>query len=142
MYRWIVTKVLGWLFAELRAGRTRWFLFLVADDVHFRFPGEHSWAADFHGKAEVREWLARFVEAGLQLHPREVVVSGPPWRMTVCTWFVDHALGSDGEVVYRNEGVLVDRLRWGRIKEHISFEDTQKTRAFDAYLRGGGPVSP
>jgi ketosteroid isomerase-like protein len=127
---------MGWLLAELRAGRSRWLVALLAEDVHFRFPGDHSWAADFRGKAQARQWLARYQRAGLRLHPREVVVSGPPWRMTVCTWFTDHATGDDGEVVYRNEGVLVDRLVWGRIREHVSFEDTQRTAAFDDHLRG------
>src|SRR5919199_155859 len=59
MYRWLVRKAITWLFAELRAGRPRWFLALLADDVQFRFPGEHSWAADYHGKEPVRRWLAR-----------------------------------------------------------------------------------
>ena len=134
MYRWLVTKVLDWLFAELRAGRAKWLLLLMADDVHFRFPGEHSWAADYHTKAEVRKWVDRYLRVGLQLHPQQVVVSGPPWRMTICTWFTDYAVSAQGDVVYRNEGVLIDTLRWGRITEHVSFEDTQKTVAFDEYL--------
>jgi hypothetical protein len=134
MYRWLIRKVMRWLLAELRAGRTRWLVLLLADDVHFRFPGEHSWSADYHGKAHVGAWLDRYVRVGLQLHPREIVVGGPPWRTTVCTWFTDHATAPDGSVVYRNDGVLVDRLVWGRVKEHISYEDTQKTAAFDDYL--------
>lgn len=135
MYRWIVAKIVSWLFAELRAGRPRWFLALMADDIHFRFPGDHSWAADFHGKDQAEQWLRRYLEHGLQLEPREVVVSGPLWRLTICTWFDDRATGDDGTVVYRNEGVLVDRLVWGRITEHVSFEDTQRTAAFDDHLR-------
>jgi ketosteroid isomerase-like protein len=136
MYRWMVSSVMHRLFAELREGRARWFIALLADDVHFRFLGDHSWAADFRGKTEARRWLERYVEVGLQLYPREIIVSGPPWRMTICTWFTDHARGPDGEIVYRNEGVLVDRVVWGRVKEHVSFEDTQRTAAFDDYLRG------
>jgi hypothetical protein len=138
MYRWIVSSVLKRLFAELRAWRPRWFVALMADDIHFRFLGEHSWAADFTGKERAGQWLRRYREIGLQLHPREIVVSGPPWRMTVCTWFTDYAESDDGEVVYRNEGVLIDRLVWGRIKEHVSFEDAQRTAVFDDYLRATG----
>jgi hypothetical protein len=37
-------------------------------------------------------------------------------------------------VIYENEGVLFDRLRWGRIREHISYEDTQRTLDFDRKL--------
>ena len=134
MYRWLVRKAVAWLLAELRAGRTRWLVALLADDVHFRFPGDHSWAADFQSKAEAERWLARYVRAGLQLHPREIVVGGPPWRTVVCTRFTDYAAAPDGSVVYRNEGVLVDTLVWGKITEHASYEDTQKTVAFDEYL--------
>jgi ketosteroid isomerase-like protein len=140
MYRWLVRRALEWMLADLRRGRTRVFVKLLADDVRFRFPGDHSWAADHHGKEAVARWLERYVRTGLRLYPREIVVSGPPWNMTVCTWFVDEARGHDGETVYRNEGVLVDRLVRGRIKEHVSFEDTQKTAEFDAYLRSTGAL--
>jgi ketosteroid isomerase-like protein len=140
MYRFVVGIVVRSLFAQLRAGRPQWFLALAADDIRFRFPGDHSWAADLHGKEQVREWLQRYVDVGLKLHPHEVVVSGPPWRMTVCTWFTDCAAGPGGEVVYRNEGVLVDRIVWGRVKEHVSFEDTQATARFDDYLRSVGKL--
>jgi hypothetical protein len=37
-------------------------------------------------------------------------------------------------VIYENEGVLFDRLRWGRVCEHISYEDTQRTFEFDRRL--------
>jgi hypothetical protein len=126
------------MFKELREGRSRWFRMALAPDVHFRFPGDHSWAADYRTRAEVEDWLERYVRTGLRLYPQESVVTGPPWRTTVCTWFLDSARGPDGELVYENEGVLVDTLRWGRVKEHISFEDTQKTAAFDDYLRRQG----
>ena len=134
VYRWLVRKAAARLFAELRAGRVRWFVALLADDVHFRFPGDHSWAADYRGKELVRRWLERYVAVGLQLHPHEIVVSGPPWNTVICTRFTDSARAPNGEVVYRNEGVLFDRLVWGRIKQHVSYEDTQKTAAFDAHL--------
>jgi hypothetical protein len=134
VYRLLVAGCLRMGLALLRAGRTRPFLAVVADDIHFRFPGEHSWAADFHSKGEVARWLRRYVAVGLKLYPRKVLVSGPPWRTTVCTWFVDSLVDEDGRTVYRNEGVLVDRLVWGRVVEHVSFEDTQKTAALDRYL--------
>jgi hypothetical protein len=103
----------------------------MADDVHFRFLGDNSWAADFHSKVHVREWLARYVRAGLSLEPKEIVVAGPPWNTIVCTRFVDQARGPDGAVIYRNEGMLFERMAWGRIREHVSYEDTQRTVAFD-----------
>jgi hypothetical protein len=79
MYRWLVRKGVGWLFAELRAGRTRWLFVLLADDVHFRFLGDQSWPADFHSKVEAKRWLDRFVQVGLQLHPQEM---SDPWHVS------------------------------------------------------------
>ena len=52
----------------------------------------------------------------------------------ICTRFTDRATDERGEVIYENEGVLFDRLRWGRIREHISYEDTQRTIEFDRRL--------
>jgi hypothetical protein len=74
------------------------------------------------------------MQVGLQLHPQQIVVGGPPWNTVVCTRFSDQATDARGEVIYRNEGVLVDRLVWGRIVEHVSYEDTQRTVAFDSRL--------
>src|SRR5438067_10815128 len=134
MYRWTVQRLTRWMLGRLRRGDARWLLALMADDVHFRFLGEHSWAADFHSKAQVRDWLARYLRVGLRLLPHEIVVSGPPWNTLVCTRFTDEAAGADGSVIYRNEGVLFDRMTWGRIREHVSYEDTQRTIAFDQRL--------
>ena len=142
MYRLAVAGLTRLLLAQLRAGRSRLLLGLMADDIRFRFPGRHSWAADFTGKGEARAWLRRYLSVGLQLYPRQIVVSGPPWRMTICTWFEDTAAAADGRIVYRNEGVLVDRLVWGRVVEHVSFEDTQKTAEFDRYLETVAAAPP
>jgi hypothetical protein len=62
------------------------------------------------------------------------VVSGPPWNTLICTRFTDRARDERGEVIYENEGVLFDRLAWGRIREHVSYEDTQRTIEFDRRL--------
>ena len=134
MYRWILQKVTRMALARLRCGDPRLLLALTADDVHFRFLGQHSWAADFHSKAQVRAWLQRYVRVGLQLEPLEVVVSGPPWNTVVCTRFIDCAKDRNGAVIYQNEGVLFDRVVWGRIREHVSYEDTQRTVEFDERL--------
>lgn len=138
MYRWTMSKLTRLLLARLRCGDPRWLLAFMANDVHFRFLGQHSWAADYHSKRQVHEWLARYVYVGLQLQPHEIVVSGPPWNTVVCTRFTDSATTPTGDLMYENEGVLFDRVVWGRIREHISYEDTQQTAAFDARLAEAG----
>ena len=87
MYRWISQRLTRRVLAHVRRGETRWLLAVMTDDVHFRFLGDNSWAADFRSKAKVREWLDRYVRAGLRLEPLEIVVSGPPWNTVVCTPF-------------------------------------------------------
>jgi ketosteroid isomerase-like protein len=134
MYRWTVKQLTRLAFARLRAGDPRLFIALAADDVHFRFLGRHSWAADYRSKDQVRAWVARYLRARLELQPHEIVVSGPPWNTVVCTRFTDRATDQSGAVIYENEGVLFDRLRWGRIREHVSYEDTQRTLEFDRKL--------
>src|SRR3954470_23011823 len=134
MYRWLVRKLTVVALARLRRGDTRLLLKLMTDDVRFRFLGDHSWAADYHSKTEVRRWLERYLHARLELQPHEIVVSGPPWNTLMCIRFTDRATNERGEVVYENEGVLFDRLAWGRIREHISYEDTQRTAEFDRHL--------
>jgi ketosteroid isomerase-like protein len=107
----------------------------MADDIHFRFLGEHSWAADFRSKDDVEAWFARYLKARLRLEARDIAVSGPPWNSVIFTRFIDEATDSEGNLVYENEGVLLDRVSWGRIREHVAYEDTQRTAAFDA-VRG------
>ncbi len=140
MYRWAVRKLTGYVLRRLRDGDAGLLLRLVADDVHFRFLGQHSWAADYHSKQQVRVWLERYLQTGLRLEPQEIVVSGPPWNTRVCTLFADRA-ERGGEVIYENEGVLFERVVWGRIREHISYEDTQRTQEFDVTLGVADPDS-
>ncbi len=134
MYRWTVKQLTRFALARLRGGDPRILMALAADDVRFRFLGRHSWAADYRSKDQVRAWLMRYLRARLELHPHEIVVSGPPWNTVVCTRFTDRATDPSGAVIYENEGVLFDRLRWGRIREHIAYEDTQRTLEFDRKL--------
>jgi ketosteroid isomerase-like protein len=137
MYRWLVQKGTRAVLARLRRGDQRPLLAAMADDVRFRFLGEHSWAADYDSKTEVRRWMERYVRVGLELQPHEIVVSGPPWNTVICTRFTDRATDEHGAVIYENEGVLFDRMVWGRIREHISYEDTQRTVEFDRRLGAG-----
>jgi ketosteroid isomerase-like protein len=105
-----------------------------AENVSLHFPGQSSWAGDFHGKAAVAAWLDRFVQIGLQIHPDDVMVKGWPWRMTMSLRGHVNLPGPDGRLVYDNRYVIWGTLRWGRLSEYEVFEDTQKSAALDEYL--------
>jgi ketosteroid isomerase-like protein len=109
---------------------------LEAKDVHFSFPGSSSWAIDVTGRDHVEAWLTRMVATGLQHHFEDLVISGPPWRMTVVVRGTDCFDEPGGAEVYSNRYVLWGTVRWGKIHEYEAYEDTEKATAFDAYLAG------
>jgi hypothetical protein len=61
----------------------------------------------------------------------DVLVNGWPWRTVVASHLVITTTLPDGSP-YRNEGMQLLRLRWGRVVEDLIFEDTLK---LDAVLR-------
>jgi ketosteroid isomerase-like protein len=125
---------------RIRAGDYRPTLRMDAKDVRFRFPGDSSWAGEIHGKDELERWLQRFVKVGLQIYADEVVVKGWPWNMTLCVRGTDHLDAPSGERVYENRYVIWGRVEWGLLKEYEVYEDTQKSKALDAYLAQHEPA--
>lgn len=134
MRSWLTKKVLSHNMARIRQGDYGPTLRLDAEDVRFTFPGTSSWAGVFHGKKELEPWLQRFVRVGLQTFVDEVVVKGPPWRMTISLRGTDYATSPSGEIVYENRYVIWGSASWGRLKEYEVYEDTEKSLAFDSYL--------
>jgi ketosteroid isomerase-like protein len=115
-----------------------------ADDAVLMFnEGDHRWSGVHRGKAAIETFLRNFTGAGLQGEITELLMSGPPWRLTLVARFDDHARDPGGEELYRNRVVLLVRTRWGRIVHHEDFyEDTERIAAFDRRLRelGVAPV--
>lgn len=140
MYRWLVRTLINRAYKRLRAGDPRPALALAADDIEFVFPGENSWARHTHSKAELQDWVARFVKLGLQVHPRDILVRGWPWNTRVAIYFDDHLKDANGKVVYENQGVIYGRTRWGKMKYYEVTEDTEKTAALDRYLAKHEPA--
>lgn len=140
MYRWLVRLMVRRSLRLHQAGDIDRLLKGYADDVRFVFHGNNSWAGEFRGKEAIRPWLERFHRVGLRLEVHDVVVSGPLWNTTGCLLFTDHARRPDGEVVYRNRGVIYGKIAWGKIKHYEVFEDTEKVAEFDRYLETREPA--
>jgi ketosteroid isomerase-like protein len=137
---WLAARILTRSLDALNRGDIRPTLRMEAPDVHFRFPGSNSWAIEATNRGQVEAWLRRLAAIGLQLHAHEVVVSGPPWRMTLVMRGTDHFDGPDGSRVYENRYVIWALTRWGRIHDYEVYEDTEKATAFDAWLAANGPA--
>ena len=60
MYGWLVRSMIRNVSRRRDEGDIGPLLSTFADDVHFVFPGDSSWAGDFHGKRDVEPWLRRF----------------------------------------------------------------------------------
>jgi ketosteroid isomerase-like protein len=119
---------------RLRAGDPRLLLALDAPDVTLVFPGQNSWSGWYRGKAQVAQWLRRFIASGIQTFPDEVIATGPPWRTTLCIRAHDHLVDGGGTTVYENRYVIWGRMRWGRLKEYEVYEDTHKANVLDQWL--------
>jgi ketosteroid isomerase-like protein len=142
MLSWLAKKLVSYVMGQTRKGNIRPTLMLDAPDVTLTFPGDNSWSGVFRGKEQVARWLERFAETGIQIFPDEVVVTGFPWKMTMCIRGTDHLRSPEGELVYENRYVIWGHMAWGRLKEYEVYEDTIAPRALDEYLaRVGSPAA-
>lgn len=134
MLSWLAKRLITYVMAQTRAGNLRPTLLLDSPEVTMRFPGDNSWSGTYRGKQEVKAWLERLVRVGVMTEPDEVALSGWPWRMTIAirgrSWFDTAA----GERIYDNRFVIWGHLRWGRLVDYETYEDTIKPRVIDDYL--------
>ena len=138
MLSWLGRRMISRNMAKAREGDIEPTLRMDADDVRFRFPGDSSWATELEGKEELRKWLERFADAGLQIFPDEVILQGWPWKQTICVRGTDHLDAPDGRRVYENRYVIWGHIAWGKLRDYEVYEDTQKTDALDEYLAAIG----
>ena len=134
MQSWLAKKLITWVMSRTRDGDIRPTLALDADDVTFRFPGNNSWAGEYHGKEELRRWLQRLVLVGIKTYPDEVVLKGWPWRQTICVRGHIHLDDPKDGRVYDNRYVIWGRMAWGKMREYEVYEDTEETRRLDRWL--------
>jgi len=111
VYRRLVAKGIRLGYRRVVAGKPRLVVAMAARDVEFTFPGDNSFAGNFHGKAELHQWMRRFASLSPEFQIHDVLVAGPPWNTRVALSFSD-AIGDD----YRNRGMEYLRLRWGKVK--------------------------
>ncbi len=138
MLSWLAKKMIARSMAGASRGDLGLTLRMDAEDVRFTFPGDSSWGGTYRGKAELEPWLRRFADAGLEIYPDEVVLRGFPWNQTICVRGRDHLDAPDGTRVYENRYVIWGRISWGLLREYEVYEDTQKSKALDAYLASTG----
>ena len=133
MYRFFVKRSVRKTFARLSRGDYEAVVRRFGPRSRFVFAGDHALGGERRGQEAAREWfremLGRF--PGIRIEPTDVLVNGWPWNTVVATHLEISATLADGRP-YRNEGMQLLRLRFGRVVADLIFEDTLK---LDAVLR-------
>jgi ketosteroid isomerase-like protein len=140
MLSWLAKKMIARNMERASAGDIEPTLKMDAEDVRFRFPGDSSWATELQGKEQLRPWLQRFADAGIQISPDEVVLKGFPWKQTICIRGSDYLDTPEGERIYENRYVIWGHLSWGLLRDYEVYEDTQKAKKLDEYLASVGKL--
>ena len=127
MYRWIVGRIARHLIGQVVAGRPETALRMAAPDLRFLFPGDSSFAADYHDRDSFAEWVRRFAALRPEYTVEDVIVTGPPWNTRVAMRFHDR-IGAD----YENDGMHYLKMRWGKLTHDQVFLDTNAVAAWEA----------
>ena len=90
------------------------------------FAGSHALGGSRTSREAFRRWLERLDRLFPQLNfdLDDVLVAGPPWNRRIAVSWTDHGRAADG-ARYRNRGVHLMRVRWGRLTELTARLDTQ-----------------
>ena len=125
MYKLIVKRIVRRTFARLSKGEYEPIVKQFRPESRFMFAGDHALGGERFGQEEVREWFADMQRRfpGIQIVPTEIVVNGWPWNTVIATHLLITAPRPGGRE-YRNEGMQLLRLSWGRVAEDLIFEDT------------------
>ncbi|MEH3101649.1 nuclear transport factor 2 family protein [Sphingomonas adhaesiva] len=97
-----------------------------APDIHHRFGGSHALGGERHDKEALARWFDRLGRLGphLTLTVEDVWVKGLPNDTTIIVrWSATDEL-PDGSP-YRNRGVHIVKMRWGKVTEIDAHEDSQ-----------------
>jgi ketosteroid isomerase-like protein len=140
VYKLIVKRIVRRTFQRLSEGDYEAVVRQFGPDSRFLFSGDHALGGERRGPDAVRRWFQQMLGLfpGIRIEPQDVVVNGWPWNTTVATHLAISATLADGRP-YRNEGMQLLRLRWGRVVEDLIFEDTRK---LEVELRRMAPADP
>lgn len=141
MYHWLVERKLRSVFARLGEGEYRPMLDSLAADFRYRFEGDSAIGGVRTTRASMEQWWQRMdrLFPGFRFVVRDVVVSGLPWHTRIYTQ-LDFVKPLPDGTPYVN--VVMQRMvmRWGRITEIHTLEDTQRCARVLAWQAGQGKV--
>lgn len=132
MYRSIVRRRVLSLFAEANRGNWQAIVDALGARFVYRFVGDTPLGGTRTTRSAMQDWFRRIYRLvpDARFAPQAVVVEGPPWNTQVMTYvkFQGTLPATDGAkgMPYENEVMQLMRIRWGRIVEVTTLEDTQR----------------
>lgn len=145
MYKAAVRMLIRRNIRALNDGRYESGLAMFAPDAELTFPGDNTWSRQHRppqpgrdpypthrGRAEIEDFLRRYVEHHLHMEVEDILVNGPPWNTRAAVRVHHWIAGPDGKDLYANRAVLMVRTSWGKIRSQEDYEDTERVAAFDA----------
>jgi ketosteroid isomerase-like protein len=126
MYHAIVKRMAKRIFERVNQKDIEALLKDCAPNVYHRFGGQHALGGERHDRETLRRWLGRLgrLAANLELTVHDVWVKGWPHdTVIIIRWSATDTL-PDGSP-YRNHGVHIVRMRWGKIVEIDANEDSE-----------------
>ncbi len=127
MYASIVSQNIHASWQELNKHNCAPVLQQMAPKFRYVFLGQHALSGERHTTATLERFFQRIfrVFPNVRFEVSEVLVKGMPWNTTAVALVNATASLANGET-YRNEISQTIRLRWGKIVEIRTLEDTQK----------------
>lgn len=125
-YRFVLKRKIIRGFDELSQQNYKYLTNLFADDVVYKFEGDHALGGTRISKRGVEKWFERL----LRLLPGKfiiysITVSGPVWDTKAIVEFSDTVSPKFGKA-YTNNGIQVVHLRFGKVYHVHTYVDTSK----------------
>ncbi len=139
MYHRFVAGRVRAAFAAINAGNWESMIAGMAPTFTYRFYGDHALSGERHTAAALRLWWQRIERLlpGTVFRVEDVLVAGWPWSTHIATRVSVDAGLPDGSR-YGNVVMQFMRMRWGKITEVRTLEDTEVlARALDRLAAGG-----
>ena len=129
MYHAIVRAKLRSVFDALNVENYQPVLTSLAPRFEHAFPGDHALGGTRRTMEATRRWYERLprVLPKVQFVVDRIVVSGWPWRTVGYVEWRDSGHTLDGEP-FRNQGVHVITLAWGKVTSVMVYCDTLKLK--------------
>ena len=127
MYHAVVAHKVRSVFAAISRGDVSPMLDSLAPDFEYRFEGDSPIGGVRRQRESMRLWWERMYRLfpGFSFVVRDVMVVGPPWNTRISTQ-LDFLMPLPDGRSYRNVVMQTMRMRWGRVTQIHTLEDTQR----------------